>query len=972
MLNEKDKKKEIKIMKQKLKMEHLKSVLKPCRIDKKNGSNKLIPATHTTMRCKEYDIFEGSYYIDKDHIKNFEVAYCNAVNKGCSPTVTENPEMYGPLRVDIDLEAPLTVGDKRQYDEDHLKKIVGFYQDEIKNIVSEEVFENSMLTCIVLEKLAPRVEETIIKDGFHLHFPNFICVGYLMDYYLRPRVLDKIKSEAIWDDCKYSNPIDRRIDNNMGKKLWLMYGSRNYKNSLSTPYIYNRKCGTVNDPWKNVKMKEQYGHVFDHNLEVISMEDVFASKMEGKKQESVKFYLPLLLSIRGYESATLLKKKITDTIKYHGNAPDDRIRRKPLVCNKHRPESDIMTDITTIRDGNIMDMISAERAYHYDSWMDVGWTLFNITCGREEGLDLWIEFSKRGGEKFVPGKCEELWQKMEYRGKTISCLFKMAEKDSKLKFIKWESRQIDHAIKDAMREKDPKEHDITKIVNLCTNGHFRCAIAERNEWYYFRDHRWRKCDDATDLKKVIMTDVSDRIRAYSMGKGEERKDDEDQAKLWKIITKLKDISFVEKIVRVCKIFMHDPLFMKKKDKNKKLLCCENGVIDLELGIFREGRPDDYCTLSTGITFEDFDPQDDEVLFVDEYLRKVFTNENVRNYFLDALTSCLEGGNKSKHIYLAVGPTGDNSKTVLMKIIKRMFGEYCGKFPRQVFMKGCHSSANSHHAELLQAADKRIMMVSELTHQDNFDIGVLKYLSGNDEEWVRGAFEKNGIEMSFDFCIWMQMNKPPKMPQGDEPTWGRMRVIEFLSKFVRPDFLKKYPVPENEDDQYKIARFKADPSFADNLPYMAPVLLWKCFNHHRMFKEKHGKQFALVHEPKEVLAATRQYKEENDPYAQFISERLKKVKDESDEDKIMKTFIRNDELYRTFVSWFRLTYPTHAKSGLLPDGPIAKTEFVARLGQQNLDDKEFFGLGKQNRWHGWEFNYDDYKHDDKQDGKHVKG
>ena len=57
-------------------------------------------------------------------------------------------------------------------------------------------------------------------------------------------------------------------------------------------------------------------------------------------------------------------------------------------------------------------MISDDRAADYSDWMTIGWTLFNISDGTQEGLNLWLEFSKRCTDKFDEAGCRYEWSKM--------------------------------------------------------------------------------------------------------------------------------------------------------------------------------------------------------------------------------------------------------------------------------------------------------------------------------------------------------------------------------------------------------------------------------------------------------------------------------------------------------------------------------------------------------------------------------
>ena len=51
-----------------------------------------------------------------------------------------------------------------------------------------------------------------------------------------------------------------------------------------------------------------------------------------------------------------------------------------------------------------------------------------------------------------------------------------------------------------------------------------------------------------------------------------------------------------------KELFYDGDFMEKLDTNPYLLCFNNGVMDFKEKEFRDGRPDDYISLSTNINY----------------------------------------------------------------------------------------------------------------------------------------------------------------------------------------------------------------------------------------------------------------------------------------------------------------------------------------------------------------------------------
>lgn len=298
-------KNELKIMKSNRTMETLKTVLEEIRVNKDGKKGE--PFTHVIKACP--DFLSGSFYAPKEKENNLLIAICNAVRNDIKLTIAEKGGPCAPLRADFDFKSNLENGCRRSYTVEDLKCLVKYYQDEIRSIVDIAEFRNEILTCIVLEKEAARIEDGVVKDGFHFHFPNFICEAKIQDMYLRDRVVAKVIDNG--DLLKIPGLITKRediIDKNIANKPWMMYGAMNFKSFQSTPYLYNRRQKTMNDPWANIQ-GEEWGHVFDHELNEIPIYDVFADEMVGRKN-SVRYYLPMFMSIRGYTETTPVKTEI--------------------------------------------------------------------------------------------------------------------------------------------------------------------------------------------------------------------------------------------------------------------------------------------------------------------------------------------------------------------------------------------------------------------------------------------------------------------------------------------------------------------------------------------------------------------------------------------------------------------------------------------------------------------------------------
>lgn len=937
----------------------IKAFLEECKV------NKGEPFTHTTKSTGSLSDgwSSASYFVQLEYMDDFFTHYCNAVRRGVFLTITEKPGPFGPLRVDFDFKSSLDHGGERQYDTEILKKIIEIYQDELRKIIDPNQFEEKMLWCIVLEKPSPRIEEGKVKDGFHLHFPHFICEGWVQDKYLRNKVSTRMVEEKVWEGRKFTTEVPDFIDQNIAKKPWMMYGSMNYKNKKSTPYLYNR--------WDKVPLENRYGHAFDHNLQEMHLHVMFEDEMEGRNGR-IKYYLPRFMSVRGYQCFTplqdgiLKKRSLFETTK----------KRKKKANARKRPE-DVMEDIKTIKDGEIMAMLSDDRADDYSEWMYVGWTLYNIGQGHEECLEMWIEFSRRSA-KFVEGECENEWEGMEYKGKTIGALLAMAKNDSPDEYKKWKQTNIRFFLWKSLLEPKPTEYDVAMVVTKMFGDKFICSDAKKNEWYYYEDHRWREMDSGIQLRRLFVKDViieycnlqreiSKDLEdiEYKLGLAEKdttnfieltvehKKIEAKKKRCSAIVSVLKTTQFHKKLIEMCQLEMHDSQFHKKRDENRYLLGCENGVIDLESMTFRDGRPDDYITFSTGRYYHEYNERDEEVKEVEEILSKIYPNKNRREYFKDFFSMGLKGGNTGKDWLIATGES-DGAKSATFRWLELTLGTgkhgYTGKFSRENFVQSTSKNSSSGpRPDLARIRGKRFMGGQEIAKNEKINIGFIKELTGNDSIWARGMYEKDAEEIKPQFTLITQLNVPPEIPGNDEAFWSRIRILDHESKFVIPDKLKQFPVPDTLEEQMKMKRFHADEEFSEKLPELADVLLWLLFDRYK----KMSKDKRKIVRPKEVLLSTEAYQSQNDVYLRFVKERIEK---EEDLEKAKNTFIRQSEMSSEFKEWYEAEYPSYSREKI---GKSAlKKEINKKLGIIHNPETDFYGFGRQSRWWGYKFSQKD--------------
>ena len=106
----------------------------------------------------------------------------------------------------------------------------------------------------------------------------------------------------------------------------------------------------------------------------------------------------------------------------------------------------------------------------------------------------------------------------------------------------------------------------------------------------------------------------------------------------KLTKQLKITSFRDTLLKECSNKFHLKECRELLDTNLDLLGFTNGVYDLENGIFREGRPSDFISLSTNLEYNDYTHNSPEILELKKlsdkfYLFPLFVNIFYKSYLL---------------------------------------------------------------------------------------------------------------------------------------------------------------------------------------------------------------------------------------------------------------------------------------------------------------------------------------------------
>jgi P4 family phage/plasmid primase-like protien len=820
----------------------------------------------------------GKFFFTKEIELKFWELYLEAVDKekeNLMLGIAEKSSTELPILVDVDLkveEDDHDTYDLYLYTEEQVNFVINTYQNVLKDII-EDCTDNNLI-CLLLQKPKYRViqgEVSYLKNGFHLHFPNLFVETHILKTQIIPRVQEILKINKTFENLGYDNSGEV-IDANVCKVPWLLYGSR--KSPDQPAYKFTK--------------------AFKYGCEEISLAKVFSTcilkDIKGypiKIENKYEYYLPLLLSI-----SPITKNHCIKQIKKGLVSPlKEKIRFEKRLEYK---TLDTENNVKLVKE--LLPIISSKRSIDRNDWMTIGWILYNITEGNEEGLNLWLEFSQRAPELYNEDICIHEWEKMEKREIGIGTLKFFASQDDPIEYNNFKKR---HSKKHMEQSIDGSHNSIAKLLFEEFGDKYRCASYDSGLWYEFIGHIWEPVEGAVTLRQKLSNEITKMYQDKILELKREAAEAEDIIKIKyeqtiknynKVVTCLGSSPFKNNVIKEAKEIFYDKNFKDKLNSNPWLIAFDNGIYDLKINNFRDGHPDDYISKKMKIPYIEFTNGHEDLTEIYSYFEKVFPDCSVRQYFLDVVCETFVGGNFKKIGLLWTGE-GDNAKSVTQSFFEKMFGPYAVKLNTSI-LTGKKLGGGSANADLARTGDGvRWVVAEEPNNEEQINNGIYKNLTGLDSYFARDLFEKGkGLrEIIPMYLLIIICNKLPRFKNFDIATFNRTRVIPFESTFCRPE----NPAPETWEEQIRQKRFPMDPEFGSKIDRLLPAFAYFLLNHRK------NKKGGTLQAPLKVMAATEMYMKQNDIYRQFIDENVKIDKNSS---------ISVDELYSIFKEWYKESMP----------------------------------------------------------------
>ena len=864
--------------------------------DESNKNN--LKSTHTRIGEKELNIYCGSYVIPKSDLHEFYAMYYDHVfiqkklEYLTERQIEDGSPNSGPILIDFDFRYDYAVT-TRQHDKQFIVDIItSLYLEELKEFFA---FEESMpFNIFIMEK--PHVnrvkDKNITKDGIH------IIIGIQMDHTLQVMLRERIvKNFSDYSDLPLTNTVDQVFDYGIsqGSVGWQLYGSRKPGNEAYQMTSYFVASYDKSD--KSFSLNEK-------SIESFNLATNFY-KLSAQYDENPKFELNSSIINEYTEKSKIVKQKQNQKNKKSTGGSNNGKAKINLLIEDDEESEDILLDEiidketleramfkiialfqknNTANDYAIIEaheftQILPQKYYEPGSHVLNRQVAFALKNTSEKLFLSWIMLRSKADDFDYLSivSLYEKWKsfnKNSYGNVTKRSLLYWARQDAPEEFQKVKNSTIDNFVEETLKR--PSEYDFAYVLSQMFKDRYVCTDIKAKRWYVFKNHRWT-LDEGNTLRNLISKDMHElyQMKQNSVVETMSKYDPNDEEYL-KCKKKLNDISQISikfkkttdknNIMTEAAEIFWDSEFINHMDSNRYLLCFSNGVVDIKNKLFRPGYPSDYITKSTNIPYIPYDkiPQ-----CVDEttntnianniltFMEQLFPIAELNKYMWDHLASSLVGENVNQYFNIYRG-SGSNGKSLLVDLMTIVLGEYKGILPITLITDN-RGKVGGTCSELIQLKGCRYAVMQEPKKEMTLNEGIMKEITGEKFMQGRELFQKSEV-FAIQFQPVVCTNSLFRVESNDDGTWRRMKIVDFLSKFIDEG-------EEHTDDTKYI--YPKDKCLKDKLPDWAPIFASMLV---KIVFETQG----LVKDCDMVVESTTKYRHGQDYISAFIKECIVKV------------------------------------------------------------------------------------------------
>ncbi len=411
-------------------------------------------------------------------------------------------------------------------------------------------------------------------------------------------------------------------------------------------------------------------------------------------------------------------------------------------------------------------------------------------------------------------------------------------------------------------------------------------------WYVWQKHYWK--EDITSRAVVAIQGViqqyAEEIKSQNQKRlqaekaGRKEKADQHEINVKELFKRIRVLQGKSRRDNVLDLANDDYSAIGEKslalegqewDLDPMILGCKNGVIDLITGELRPGKPADYIKAIAPTEWQGIDAA---APTWKRFLNEIFDNDIDLINYVQRLFGYAITGKVTEHKFPIFYGKGRNGKGTLFETLKFVLGNLAGPVQAELLLESYRpKQSGAPTSDIMALRGKRLVWASETKEGKSLDIGKLKWLTGGDTRIGRAVFGKHEVTYSPTDTLFLLTNHKPHAPSDDYSTWQRIQEVPFNLSFV-------------DSPKAKFERLR-DPDLPTKLKEEASgILAW-------LVEGAMEWTVQGLKPPTTVIAATQQYKEDEDVIAHFISDRCV-VKDNA--------HVKGREFYKVYQLWCKDT------------------------------------------------------------------
>jgi len=297
-------------------------------------------------------------------------------------------------------------------------------------------------------------------------------------------------------------------------------------------------------------------------------------------------------------------------------------------------------------------------------------------------------------------------------------------------------------------------------------------VAESKKWYAYNKRRWVK--NSGDFKAAEL--CKDFTQAFSEYAAIHHADDEDFVKYAAKLTSRRNREGILSDARSIA-----PVSLADFDRNKLLLNCQNGTLNLQNF---DLQPHSAADLITKMARVEYDPDAQCARwerFIDEVMEG---NTDTAVYMQKAFGTALTGLIEYEQFYILYGSKSRNGKSTLTETIGFILADYAVTAQPQTFSRRSSDGA-APSPDVARLKGARLINMPEPEKGMELNSSLIKQLTGGDT--YTGRFlNENSFEFTMEGKIFINTNHLPRVSDDTVFASGRAKIIPFERHFTEEE------------------------------------------------------------------------------------------------------------------------------------------------------------------------------------------